>query len=591
MRNARPRTQSGWVLLIAASLCGIVALIVFRDRLTGRESGRFTVLGVDESESEIAPNEPIVVRLSGKVAADAPLQALVRVETDRHEPLPYEIEVAGERLILYPEASRGWPPGIHLHVTLTPGEAASFRSTRGEPLDRAHTLEISVGKALADFGEPLRLLRGPPASISELRWGQVLEYEFSLPIDPASLKAARPSLVLHNVGHETRVPEWWLDRGGRVLYVRPFGAGDESFLPSREYTLTIHRGRLRALTGRTLEARVETRFVTASHRGDYESFVDVHFGGDGEGPGGNGAAKPELAVVGTVELHGNPKRPADFQAPSPWGASPARLQILIPVSQVGNQSGMITGFSFLSGTTRRAPREISRVIFRIGEAATEMEELGATFADNLTMPAPGRLAAQVTETLARGSATGRLTLAPPDDQGWVRVDFESPYVFSGGDRPLVLEVWNLDGGGFEEPVPWLAEPVPPRLGHRVLWADGEDAWQGRGRTLDVGYALRLHLESFREVLGDWIEIPVEDPIFFLLKSADYLDAEGTEGLDFRFEFQGREGDRETPWSSRLEDLRSCRMIRAKLSFLPRTDAGRTGVVEVRRLRIRYRNRP
>ena len=591
MLNAGPRTPSGWMLLLAASLLGIVALVVFRDRLTGRERPDFRVLGVDGNKGEIAPNEPIVVRLNGRVAADAPLQALIRVETSHDEVLPFEIEIAGERLILYPEASRGWPPGTQLRVTLSPGEAASFRNTRGEPLDRIHTLEIAVGKALTDFGEPLRLLQGPPTSIDEFRWGQVLEYEFSLPIDPASLTATRPSLVLHNVGRETRVPEWWLDRGGRVLYVRPFGAKDESFLPSTKYTLTIHKGRLRALTGRALEARVQTQFVTAPRRGDYESFVDVHFGGRSEGPGQEGGAKPKLAVVGTVELHGNPKRPAGFQAPSPWGARPSRLQILIPVSQIGNQSGMVTGFSFLSGSTRRTPSEITRVAFRIGESATGMEELGTTFADNLMTPAWGRLATHVTDTLGKGSVTGRLVLEPPDSQGWVRVDFESPYVYSGGDRPLVLEVWNLDGGGSVEPVSWLAEPVPPRLGRRVLWAEGKDAWEGRGRTLDVGYALRLHLESFREVLGDWIEIPVEDPMFFLLKSADYLDAEGTEGLDFRFEFQGRHAGRETPWSSRLEDLRSCRMIRAKLSFLPRTGAGRTGVVEVRRLRIRYRNRP
>ncbi len=591
MRNAGRRTGWGWMPILAASLFGTALLLVFRDRLGGKEPRAFTVLGIDVPRGEIAPNEPIVVRLNGKVRADAPLQALIRVASGRDEILPFEVEIAGERLILYPEAPRGWPPGERLRVTLSPGEAASFRNLRGDPLDRIHTLDLAVGQALADFGEPLRLLRGPPPSIVGLRWGQVLEYEFSLPLDPASLASARPSLVLHNVGKETRVPEWWLGRDGRVLYVRPFGAGDGEFVTSGTFTLTIHKGRLRALTGRTLEARVTTRFRTASRRGDYESFVDIEFGGPNTPGGEEHAARPERAVVGTVELHGNPKRPAGFQAPSPWGARPARLQILIPASQIGDKSGMITGFSFLSGMRRRETREFPRVVFRIGESASGVETLGAVFADNLAKSPPGRPAPEVTETLGRGSATGALTLPPPDELGWVRVDFASPYVYSGGKRPLVLEIWNLDGGGPEEPVAWLAEPAPPRLGKRVLWAEDVAAWRGEGRILDVGYALRLHLESFREVLSDWIEIPVEDPMFFLLKSADYLEAEGTEGLDFQFAFQGRRDGLETPWTSRLEDLRSCRRIRAKLSFLPRADVGRTGVVEVRRLRIRYRNRP
>jgi hypothetical protein len=186
-----------------------------------------------------------------------------------------------------------------------------------------------------------------------------------------------------------------------------------------------------------------------------------------------------------------------------------------------------------------------------------------------------------------------------EDGAWIDLMFERPFAYEGNRRDVIVEVDNvrgsaaLDGSHISHENSdlqwWVRESKDPRPNFLTTIRQKEGD-RRKNHTASLEFATRIHIQSYLEVVSDWYTADIDDPEYFLVTSADYLDAKGSEHEDFQFLFQGKRGDDSlTPWT-RLEALDNCRKIRVRLRFLPRAGRKMGPLPKVRSLRIRYRRK-
>ena len=603
-------------LLGALSLIAL-AFFVALEPWRGPDDGELHVVGFAPMERPLARNETLTLSFDRPLHPETPLEALIRVRDAAGRRIPIRIEGLGESVLLRPRDGLGWPGDTEIAAIVSPGIAVPFRGRDLSVLKKKVSKRFRVGSDYLDYGRELELALATPTTLVSVPRGASFRVTSNLPLDATSLSADHPvaTVIVGEPGaRRVLTPEVALADDGRTLQISPWRSPDE-FSPGIPHRLFVWAGRLRSVTGRALERDLVIDFSSSKERA-LEGQIDVSFAlRDLEldslpsGIDARGYARPLASRFASIEMGISvEQRLESMVLELPFAPYPRRLQILVPGDVLGEEPGVVTGFSFFAGpdpldvdTVLHRDLILPRVVFRIGEfrSGGETLDLGPIPDGNFDRVHGPH------ETVAQGSREGELVLRrrlrPRGAHGdWIEIEFDQPYTYRGGNRPLVLEIIN-DAGAFAldgAPLP-AAWPGPVWVSSDSLNANptqqgfslvsdarlGEDDLRISKRSV---FATKIHIQRYQDLVTRWYEAEVEQPLWFRIPAAGQVDAEGTEGRDFEFDFQGLDGDGQLTTWGRLEYLNGCRRIRARLRFLPGLDR-RTVEAVVRRVRLKYRD--
>ncbi|MEZ6197533.1 MAG: Ig-like domain-containing protein [Planctomycetota bacterium] len=588
----------------------LAALVLGGGACDTEPDGALRVTSRSPASGALARNEAIILRFDRELDAESAVGPLVKVRGPEGRAIAVTAGISGHSLVLRPRDRAEWPLPGPLELEIRVGLALSFRAADGARLAEDYRASFPLDARWVDEGAPLVLEEIVRPANPGLGPADALRLRFSLPLDPATLPGA---LVVRAEDGAESEPVWSLADEGRVLEVRPFPRPHET-PAGRRHELVLGEG-LRSLTGRGLGGAAERIPVWSSPATADEGVLDLDFTASAlptdENPdlaGLEDGARPRLGGLRAVTLNSDQA----FDGPdrewiaAPFSRRPGRLQSLIPGASLGSEAVLITGFSFFVREVPDVPLTYPRLLVTIG---LPEGELVANPDANLAR-LEGR---QV--TVAQGSESGewnprpeRLGESPSGARhAWVEIRLDRPFPYPGGERDLLVELDNRLGAFPREiedalPEAWTGMlcaggPAPgrPRPGtgngggppSTAVVAGPEGAPEAR----NLVFATKIRFERYLEYVSAWRDAGREAQRFFRIPGTRELDADGVDGADFRFAFQGRRRDgTTTPWAD-LAELDGCRNIRARLTFLPGSERAAAGRVEVRRLRIRYEGRP
>lgn len=601
-------------LTLAAGLTVLAAFVLS----SCEDTPPLVVSSVEPAGRAAARNEPIVVRFSADIDPETPVDALVTVLDGSDRIVETTAAHGGRTVVLRPTDPWGWPGRSDLRVRVRPGRAVGFRAVSGEELETESLHTLSTSTTYVDHGTPMVLESAPPEGLRGIGKDAVFHFEFSLPIDRECLHRRLPAVALRYRDRQGRwfptlVRDLSLSEDGRTLFVRPWAA-DSAFAVASEHELIIHDRRLRAVTGRGL-GRTERLTFWTSHYEDDGRFLDVEFSTndlEGTPPSDAPRARPVRDRVNSVTLDFDRLRggwvrelwDASDQvrqfAVMPLSREPGRFQMLIPGDALSETPGLIESLAFYAPLGVDRNLLFPRLRIRIGYADDDAADLSPVFDRNL-VPASDLDPQSVLETVPAGSTGGELVLKGAARDTWLEIPLERPFRYVGGRRTVLVEILNDLGCVPAEPedtlpndfrgVPLCCGPqaVTPGFQHQTTVFANTSAGADVGLTTPLVFSTKIRIERYIEVMSDWYEADAAEPVWFIVRTADYLDADGAENEGFLFDYQGVAPDgRLLPWG-RLDRLHGCRKIRARLRFLPVESRTRAIRPEVRRLRIRYKD--
>jgi hypothetical protein len=587
--------------LALGALCVLALTAAFIAGSCGRsaEPGDFRVLAIEPGDGRLARNQAIVVRFSRELGEDVARSTLIRVRRASGAALPLEMSTSGRSLIMRRADGKDWPSASTLSLEIRRGFALSIKARDGAPLRETFRSSLTVSDEYLDQGEPFLLVREPKMGRKALGSGAELRFGFNLAIDASSLSR---SLSLIRANGDRTVPPFRIEDDARTIVVSPF-SGAFAAAPGEACVLRLESG-LRSRTARTLAGPPREFRLRRSPSLRREGVIDFSFRGGDLPPEENSAlpadqkgAHPERGGLRAVVLNRDfaSKIQGRELVTAPLSRRRSRLQVLLSGESLGDDPVLITGVSFWVLNAPDVVPSFPRFLLRVGVLASELGELG--------VPAEANFAEepQSVATVAEASLDGEWTpnsadigsLRQTGGYGWLELKFAQPFPYPGQRRDLVVEFENGAGcfpvdPDAEFPVDWKG----------LDWAAGTPTGSPRVRALlwpltgekarrNLVFATKLRVERYLEYVSAWREASAEDPRYFRVPVAADVEAEGTPGVDFRFDFQGRRPDGSVTSWGRLEALNGCRNIRSRLVFLPTSARAAAGEVEVRRLRVRY----
>ncbi len=630
MRKGGNNWQSMALMLLATA----AAIAFILKRCAPEEQAPFILTQVTCLGSELAVNGPIELKFSDNIHLETPVQALISlVNTGDFEAVPFHTTVEENRVILRPFAATNWPENSVLRLQVRRGLAVPFRNQSRRTLEHDYHYIINVGNKFLDYGQLLEFFPPPLAARSNLQVGSSFTLRASLPLDPDSIRQSQTPATLQIIqdngkfGPTSQVKLELADRNTKLV-VTPWPT-TATFLPSCRYRLFLHKDVIKARNGSQCEQEFTVSLSSGKFIG-FEGHIDVSFLTKNlpleENPSLDPSlegARPQLAPI-TTKSAGAKSYAHLTEAPTPWNREGSRSQLRIPGSLLGEMPGTITGFSWFCGLSPESKKKgeqekkqpyliaqdiiFPRLLIRLGHATREVQESGLNpnFESNIS----SNSATPAIQTVMSGSIRGEYVVrqrlaewhkdAPLlEDGAWIDFMFERPFHYAGNRRDVVIEINNINGSSTLDgkkvakellTLSWWVKESEVRNPNFLLQSRDWPSESGKNLLASMEFATRIHIQNYLEVISAWYVAEIDNPEYFLIPSADYLDAKGAEHEDFRFLFQGRRPDGSlTPWS-RLEAIENCRKIRVRLRFLPQTGKGIGSLPQVKRLRIRYRRR-
>ena len=565
----------------------------------------FQVEKVTPSGQPLRRNEEIRIRFSEAIKTPCPIAALVSLHDAADREVDADVSIAHDTVVLAPRSGEVWPKTHSFRIEVKRGHGAPLRSRTGTPLSHDSTFHLRGSDIWVDDGRPFEVIGDDSGVLHDVRRSHIFQIRFSHAVDLRSIDGNRPGFLMQCRPQQGRgytlKPSVTLSDDGLTAYVRPWSASSP-FAPATLHQLIVHR-RIRALNQRRLNRETVISFVT-SNVDTFEGQLTFNFASDDldkrENPDHNFSLPFARPVQGPIVSQGifDDGRHEPSGIGLPFSQTPSRLQLILPGRRLGNEPGIITGFSWKRAKTTASDEVLDsvrfpRLLFRLGHADNLVTS--TNFDDNFSLKL-----GPIHETVSADSLNGEWVWHPPAHataSRWVSLQLAHPFIYTGDSRDIVLEITNEEGGKSADSdwthFEWATGEKPPRGTHSAL--EGHPN-RRTGKAINSIFSTRIHMLRYLEVISKWQIAEISHPAYSLMRtrrSEDHILATGQENVDFRFWFQGVRLDEngqeqeQTEWEPLVTRLNGCKKMRVKIEFLPNPSRRNAALAEVRQFTIRY----
>lgn len=517
--------MSKGLLVLGLCACTIAAGLLAGCGNEVRARSAFHAEAVTAGPGPVWRNESLLVRFSRPLASGTlPTRALV-VRDARGRVVKVDLERDGRHLIVLPAASREsggvrlWPVTSELELSIpVPLAGPTFRSIDGEELARGFSAKVKVAAGERRLPGDLELISSTPQSgATDIGMDQEIRLEFNAPLDAASLVTGIQVVDRRRkdvVGATPRLA----DDDHHAVVIKPFeitlrdARGMSLFNAGAVYDVMITRS-LRSRDGRRPAERQSITFTTVDEGPrllavQFADETDFHPESRPYYYDSRGVVRPKLrkdaasspgdGQTELISLRQAIDATADPRTvPHVFSACPARSQILIPGTWLGERSLYVTGIAFLSTGKFDYPVTANEMVLSIGYLNRRPLERHLGLGTQLDLNMVGGQAIEL------GAVDGKLEIKPIPNQPVVHLRFAKPFHYAGGNRDLVVDIRHQGVKGLS----------PALDGIDILGASHKKPGTGRPRlAIARGGSSRTDRPPSDFSLRCILETAVNDPI-------------------------------------------------------------------------------